>query len=47
METERSYPNTEAETTEKGGSSMFDSFDSLPTVLDVKDPPAFAPASFP
>lgn len=41
MEPERSYPTTEAEITEKGGSTMFDSFDSLPTVLDVKDLKAF------
>lgn len=41
MEHERSYPNTEPEITEKGGTTMFDSFDSLPTVLDVKDLKAF------
>ena len=41
METEHSYPNTEPEITEKGGSTMFDSFDSLPAVLDVKDLKAF------
>ena len=41
METERIYSNTEPEITEKGGTTMFDSFDSLPTVLDVKDLKAF------
>ena len=41
MENERNYPNTEPEITEKGGTTMFDSFDALPTVLDVKDLKAF------
>ena len=41
MEPESSYHSTEAEITEKGGSTMFDSFDALPTVLDVKDLKAF------
>ena len=41
MKTERIYPSTEAEITEKGGSTMFENFDALPTVLDVKDLKAF------
>ena len=41
MENERSYPNTEPKITEKGGSTMFENFDALPTVLDVKDLKAF------
>ena len=41
MEPERIYSNTEPEITEKGGTTMFDSIDSRPTVLDVKDMKAF------
>ncbi len=41
MEPERCYPTTEPKITEKGRTTMFDSFDSLPTVLDVKDLKAF------
>ena len=41
MEPERSYPTTEAEITEKGGSTMFENFDALPTVLNAKDVQTF------
>lgn len=41
MENERTYPNTGPEITEKGGTTMFENFDALPTVLNVKDLTAF------
>lgn len=41
MEHERTYPSTEPETTEKGGTAMFDNFNALPAVLNVKDVQTF------
>lgn len=41
MKTESSKMTIEAEITEKGGNTMFENFDALPTVLNVKDLTAF------
>ena len=41
MKTEPSNTTIEDEITEKGGSPMFENFDALPTVLNVKELQAF------
>ena len=41
METEPNYTTNETTISEKGGKPMFENFDALPTVLNVKDLTAF------